>query len=62
MRLTKHGHACVRLESGGRVLVIDPGTLSGAESMADAWWLDAKGNTDCSRAPLGGSVTIPTLT
>src|SRR5690349_6644246 len=36
MRLTKHGHACVRLESGGRVLVIDPGTLSGAESMADA--------------------------
>jgi L-ascorbate metabolism protein UlaG (beta-lactamase superfamily) len=36
MRLTKHGHACVRLESGGRVLVIDPGTWSGSESMAGA--------------------------
>ncbi|MFF5288113.1 MBL fold metallo-hydrolase [Paractinoplanes globisporus] len=37
MRLTKHGHACVRLESGDdRVLVIDPGTLSGPESMAGA--------------------------
>ncbi|WP_329115415.1 MBL fold metallo-hydrolase [Streptomyces sp. NBC_01465] len=29
MRLTKYGHACVRLEEGGRVLVIDPGNLSG---------------------------------
>ena len=36
MRLTKHGHACVRLESGDRVLVIDPGTLSEVESMAGA--------------------------
>lgn len=36
MRLTKHGHACVRLESRGQVLVIDPGTLSEPESMAGA--------------------------
>src|SRR5690606_19614257 len=28
MRLTKLGHACVRLEKGGRALVIDPGTLT----------------------------------
>jgi L-ascorbate metabolism protein UlaG (beta-lactamase superfamily) len=36
MRLTKYGHACVRLENGDQVLVIDPGTLSEAESMAGA--------------------------
>ena len=28
MRLTKFGHACVRLEADGRVLVIDPGEFS----------------------------------
>lgn len=28
MRLTKFGHACVRLEKDGRVLVIDPGAFS----------------------------------
>ena len=28
MRLTKWGHSCVRLEQGGRVLVIDPGIYS----------------------------------
>ena len=27
MRLTKLGHACVRLEKDGSVLVIDPGTF-----------------------------------
>jgi L-ascorbate metabolism protein UlaG (beta-lactamase superfamily) len=26
MKITKYTHACVRLEHGGRVLVIDPGT------------------------------------
>ncbi|MFF1631837.1 MBL fold metallo-hydrolase [Streptomyces sp. NPDC058272] len=36
MRLTKYGHACVRLEDGDRVLVIDPGTYSEAESLAGA--------------------------
>lgn len=34
MELTKFGHACVRLEKDGRVLVIDPGALS-AESALD---------------------------
>ena len=33
MRLTKFGHACVRLEDDGAVLVIDPGTLSEPESV-----------------------------
>jgi len=40
MKLTKHGHACIRLEKGSRVMVIDPGTftdvpaaLAGAEAV-----------------------------
>lgn len=36
MRLTKYGHACVRIEDGDRVLVIDPGTLSEPESLSGA--------------------------
>ncbi|GAA4520262.1 MULTISPECIES: MBL fold metallo-hydrolase [Nonomuraea] len=28
MKLTKYGHACVRLEKDGKVLVIDPGTFT----------------------------------
>ncbi|MFF7636883.1 MBL fold metallo-hydrolase [Kitasatospora sp. NPDC008050] len=36
MRLTKYGHACVRLEAGDRVLVIDPGTMSETESLSGA--------------------------
>ncbi|MEE6259602.1 MBL fold metallo-hydrolase [Plantactinospora sonchi] len=28
MRVTKYGHACVRVEDNGAVLVIDPGTLT----------------------------------
>ena len=36
MRLTKFGHACVRLEAGDRVLVIDPGEFSEAESLSGA--------------------------
>jgi L-ascorbate metabolism protein UlaG (beta-lactamase superfamily) len=31
-----YGHACVRLEDGDRLLVIDPGTLSELESLSDA--------------------------
>jgi len=33
MRLTKMGHACVRLEKDGRILVIDPGTLTEPEAL-----------------------------
>ncbi|WP_441248388.1 MBL fold metallo-hydrolase [Kitasatospora sp. McL0602] len=36
MLITKYGHACVRLEEGDRVLVIDPGTLTGAEALEGA--------------------------
>lgn len=36
MRLTKMGHACVRLEKDGEVLVIDPGTLTEAEALNGA--------------------------
>lgn len=36
MRLTKFGHACVRLEQDDRVLVIDPGTFSEAEALDGA--------------------------
>lgn len=28
MLMTKHGHSCIRLEKDGKVLVLDPGTLS----------------------------------
>ena len=36
MLLTKYGHACVRLEKDGQVIVIDPGTYSEPESLQDA--------------------------
>ena len=35
VRLTKYGHACVRLEKDGRSIVIDPGALAPqAEALA----------------------------
>jgi L-ascorbate metabolism protein UlaG (beta-lactamase superfamily) len=36
MRLTKLGHACVRLEKDGAALVIDPGIWSGPDALAGA--------------------------
>lgn len=36
MRLTKYGHACVRLEKDGKVLVIDPGKWSEQEALDGA--------------------------
>lgn len=36
MRITKHGHACVRLEHDGRVLVIDPGVFTDAAVLEGA--------------------------
>lgn len=36
MRLTKYGHACVRLADGDRVLVIDPGVFTEADALAGA--------------------------
>jgi L-ascorbate metabolism protein UlaG (beta-lactamase superfamily) len=36
MRITKFGHACVRLESEGRVVVIDPGGFTSAEAVEGA--------------------------
>jgi len=36
MRLTKLGHACVRLEKNGATLVIDPGAWSGPDALAGA--------------------------
>ncbi len=36
MRLTKYGHACVRMEADDRVLVIDPGILSEMEALSGA--------------------------
>lgn len=36
MRLTKMGHACVRLEKDGGVLVIDPGTLTEYDAVEGA--------------------------
>ncbi|MFC0599177.1 MBL fold metallo-hydrolase [Streptomyces palmae] len=36
MKLTKKGHACVRLEKDGQVLVIDPGAFTEPEAVAGA--------------------------
>ncbi|MFJ3309596.1 MBL fold metallo-hydrolase [Streptomyces sp. NPDC086549] len=36
MRITKYTHACVRLEHGGRVLVIDPGVWSESAALTGA--------------------------
>lgn len=36
MRISKYTHACVRLEDGGRVLVIDPGIWSEPSAFAGA--------------------------
>ena len=35
MKLTKYTHACVRLEEGGSVLVLDPGTFSETKEALD---------------------------
>lgn len=36
MRIIKHGHACVRLESGDHRIVIDPGVFTSATAVDDA--------------------------
>ncbi|WP_310530171.1 MBL fold metallo-hydrolase [Nocardioides sp.] len=36
MRLTKFGHACVRIEHGHAVIVLDPGGFTGAEAVDGA--------------------------
>ncbi|MEV4743746.1 MBL fold metallo-hydrolase [Streptomyces sp. NPDC049555] len=36
MKLTKHGHACIRLEKGGRTLVIDPGAFTEEDAAVGA--------------------------
>jgi L-ascorbate metabolism protein UlaG (beta-lactamase superfamily) len=36
MRIIKHGHACVRFESGGQTVVIDPGMFTSADAIDGA--------------------------
>ncbi|MET0837881.1 MAG: MBL fold metallo-hydrolase [Marmoricola sp.] len=36
MRITKFGHACVRLETGGQVVVLDPGVFTETEAVDGA--------------------------
>lgn len=36
MRITKFGHACVRIESGGSVVVVDPGVFTDPEAVDGA--------------------------
>ncbi|MEU6232332.1 MBL fold metallo-hydrolase [Kitasatospora sp. NPDC047058] len=36
MRITKHGHACVRLEHGGTTVVVDPGMFTDPAVLAGA--------------------------
>src|SRR3954469_11345834 len=35
MQLTKYGHSCVRIEDGGRSLVLDPGAFSDLDAALD---------------------------
>lgn len=35
MELTKHGHSCVRIDDGGRTLVLDPGGFSDLDAALD---------------------------
>ena len=64
MRLTKLEHACVRLESDGEVLVIDPGIWSGPDALegADAVLVTHEHfdhlDADRLRALLGGNPAI----
>ena len=51
MQLTKLGHACVRLEKDGGVLVIDPGAFSG-----DMPWT---GRTPCSSPTSTSTTSVP---
>ena len=58
MRLIKHGHACVRLESGSAAVVLDPGMFTATEALdgatavlithehADHWTPDSLRATD----------------
>ena len=36
MRITKFGHACVRIEHDGKVVVVDPGAFTDAEAVDGA--------------------------
>jgi len=36
MRITKWGHACVRLERNGRAIVIDPGAMTDPDVLTGA--------------------------
>ncbi len=36
MRISRYGHACVRIERARRTLVIDPGTWSDADALIGA--------------------------
>ena len=57
MRIIKYTHACVRLESGDRALVIDPGIWSEPEALdgADAVLLTHEHSDHVDAARLAGS-------
>ena len=55
MRLTKYGHACVRLEDGDQVLVIDPGEYSEPEALVQpASCSSPRARRPHRRRPAGG--------
>ncbi|MFT4288941.1 MBL fold metallo-hydrolase [Nocardioides sp.] len=57
MRITKFGHACVRIEHAGGTLVLDPGMFTDAEALdgADAVLITHEHADHCLPAHLAGS-------
>jgi L-ascorbate metabolism protein UlaG (beta-lactamase superfamily) len=64
MRLTKFGHACVRIADAGRVLVIDPGTLSEPEALdgADAVLITHEHKDHIDEDKLAANPELPVYT
>ena len=58
MRLTKYGHACVRLEADGGSIVFDPGTYSPDVDLDGVADVLVEGGTDYRRLAPGAATDL----